>query len=367
MICAPFGRDAELMASILCREGIEAVAFQDFGEMCAEIAKGAAAILLTEEALNKQATDQLCTTLQVQEPWSDLPMIVLTSAGEVGADRTWLALKSLEPAANASLLERPVRSMTLLSAVQVALRSRRRQYEVRAMQQELESRVTERTCELRRLMQEAEGFSYTISHDLRAPLRTIVASSEILMEDFGHLLPTEAQEELTRQSRAASNLAQLIDDLLRLSRLGREAMQPTDLDLSRLAEEAIRDIPEEHLARCQIDIERGLTAHGDPLLLKLVLQNLIGNACKFSPKGGRIRVGQEEDGSFFVRDEGIGFQQKYAHKMFLPFERLVTNAEFPGTGIGLANVQRIIERHGGKVWAESEGVGHGAKFSFSLR
>ena len=367
LICAPHGRDASLIAAILCRFEIEAESFSDLAEVCAELTAGAGAIIVTEEALSHSSLTLLEKALSEQDPWSDLPVIVLTTGGDEGADRTWTTLRSLEPFANVSLLERPLRSMTLVSAVQVALRSRNRQYEVRSMNAELERRVSERTAELQRLIREAEGFSYTISHDLRSPLRSIVSSSCILMEDYGHLLPEEAKKELQLQASAAKNLAQLIDDLLHLSRLSREQMHIQRLDLAELvlsvAEQLEKDdgsIPH------KITVQPGLCGYGDPTLIRLVFLNLLQNASKFSPSGSEIRVGQAEDGSYFVEDEGIGFEQRYAEKMFLPFERLVNGSNYPGTGIGLANVKRIIERHNGRVWATSPGLNLGSTFFFSL-
>lgn len=355
------------MAEALSKSGIASFPACDVAHLCEELANGAGALLLTEEALNRDSLAELSLALQQQEPWSDIPIIILTGGGSEGTDRTWRMLRALEPVANVSLLERPLRSMTLTSAVQVALRSRRRQYEVRSMQAELERRVAERTAELRRLIKEAEGFSYTISHDLRSPLRSIVSTSKILLEDYGSMLPSGAVEELERQSRAASNLAQLIDDLLRLSRLAREEMHPVEFDFSKTAQEVVAQVCLDYSeSKCTFEVEGGLRAHGDPTLVRFALLNLIQNACKFSPDGGRIRVGRADDESFYVRDEGIGFDPKYAEKMFLPFERLVTASEFPGTGIGLANVKRIIERHGGKLWAHTEGLGKGAAFHFTL-
>lgn len=356
-----------MIGAALAKSGIAAEPLTEIPVLCQELARGAGAVILTEESLNPAALGLLSLALQQQEPWSDIPVIILTGDGERDAERTWVTLRALEPMANVSLLERPLRSITLVSAVQVALRSRQRQYEVRSMNAELERRVAERTAELQRLIHEAEGFSYTISHDLRAPLRSIVSTSKILLEDFGPQLPQAAKEELNRQSRAASNLAQLIDDLLRLSRLAREEMHPVDFDLSHVANDVVGQLflefPE---SPCTFEVQGGMTAHGDPTLVRFVLLNLLQNACKFSPKGGRIVVGQCEDGSFYVRDQGIGFDPQYAHKMYLPFERLVNSSEFPGTGIGLANVKRIIERHNGSVWATSEGVGKGATFYFTL-
>ena len=232
------------------------------------------------------------------------------------------------------------------------------------MQLSLEKLVKERTLQLERANKELEGFTYSVSHDLRGPLRSIVSSCMILREDFGPQLPAEAQEELQKQAKAAKRMADLIDDLLKLSRLGRQELTKSNLDLTGIAEEISSDIKSAG-SHCEISIAKGMRAYGDPPTIKLLLSNLIENACKFSNQVGPVEIGQE-DSTFFVKDRGIGFDQQYAEKLFLPFERLVLDRDYPGTGIGLANVKRIVERHGGKVWAESEGLGKGAIFHFSL-
>jgi signal transduction histidine kinase/FixJ family two-component response regulator len=231
---------------------------------------------------------------------------------------------------------------------------------------ELEDRVEERTQELQSVIGELEGFTYSVAHDLRSPLRAISGTSRMLREDFGGALNEEARSLLDRQCSAAGRLGNLIDDLLKLSRLSRQPIKKGDVDMSALAESiaelVARDNPGSPVS---LDIQAGMNARGDQRLLQFVFQNLIENAVKFSPKGGTIRVGQGSDGAFFVADDGIGFEEVYAAKIFEPFQRLVLDAEFPGTGIGLANAKRVIERHGGRIWAQGE-LGKGATFWFTL-
>ena len=226
--------------------------------------------------------------------------------------------------------------------------------------EELEHRVEERTREL-------EGFLYTVSHDFRAPLRAIMSASMILLEDYGDAIDREGQAELKRQSAAAKKMGGLMDDLLRLSRLTRQEMRPESLDFTAL----VREVAAEVAARAsgetpQITVQDGMTAEVDASLARLLAQNLLENATKFAKAGGpaRIVVG-ERDGAVFFRDEGIGFPPEKAEKIFGPFERLHTEAEYPGTGVGLANVKRIVDRHGGRVWAEGR-PGEGATFWFTL-
>ena len=234
---------------------------------------------------------------------------------------------------------------------------------VEGLNMELEERVAERTSELERAYRELETFSYTVAHDLRAPLRSVVATSEILMEDLAEELPSEATTLLRRQSSEARRLATLIDQLLAFAKVSRQDVLKEDVDMSALAEE-VANRTETMGGPMEIAIQPGMRAKGDPRLLELVWMNLIHNAQKFSPDGGLIRVGCD-DGTFFVRDQGVGFDMAMSHKLFQPFERLVGAAEFPGTGIGLANVRRIVERHQGRIWAESQ-LGHGATFFFTL-
>ncbi|AIE83840.1 sensor histidine kinase [Fimbriimonas ginsengisoli] len=365
LILAPTGRDGHLIATILCQRDIEAEAVGSIAEFCAKIAEGGGAAIVTEEGLSGTALEALRTTLARQPAWSDIPIVILTTGGETAAAKTWNLVQRLEPSGNVSLLERPLRSITLVNAVQVALRSRRRQYEVRDLYETLEGRVAERTAELERLNREAEGFNYSISHDLRAPLRAIIATSQMLVQDYSAGLPEQAQYYLQRQSDAASRLAALIDDLLKLSRLSHTEMRPVSFNLSDLAQEVIDEMALNGPVKCTFQVQPDLNAFGDPFLVRFVLWNLLNNACKFSPEGGLVSVSQEQGGAFCVRDQGIGFDMRYVEKLFQPFERLVTESQFPGTGIGLANVKRIVERHGGRVWAESE-PGCGSRFLFTL-
>lgn len=238
-----------------------------------------------------------------------------------------------------------------------------------ALNSELEARVEARTSELISANEEMEAFCYSVSHDLRAPLRAIMATSRILLEDAAEKLEPDEREQLERQSRAANRLGVLIDDLLQLSRLGRRQLIRKDTDLSRLAQDVASDLlSAEWPAPLAVEVQPNLKAHADPGLVRLLLQNLLENSCKYSPQGGKIEVGtikMDSDEVFIVRDQGIGFDMKYYHKLFLPFERLVLEHEYPGTGIGLASAARVVTRHGGRIWAESE-PGKGASFYFTL-
>lgn len=227
-------------------------------------------------------------------------------------------------------------------------------------EERLQEAVEARTADLLNAVAEAEAFNYSISHDLRTPLRAISSTANIILEEAGPRVSAPHRELLERQSYNATRLGVLIDELLRLSRLARAEVKRHPLDMTAKAHDVARQIDPER----SIEVQEGLTASADRDLVRTVLQNLIGNAFKFSPAGGMVYVGGK-DGVFWVRDEGIGFDLSHAKRMFLPFERLVADDEFPGTGIGLANVDRIVKRHGGRVWAESE-RGKGATFFFRL-
>ncbi|MGV3618495.1 MAG: sensor histidine kinase [Fimbriimonas sp.] len=226
-------------------------------------------------------------------------------------------------------------------------------------EQELERRVKERTREL-------EGFTYTVSHDFRGPLRAIMSASMILIEDFSDKLDDEGKAELKRQSNAAKKLSNLMEDILRLSRLGRQEMAVVDLDVTALAREVSGEVVRRSGGEATVEVREGMRARGDANLVRLLFQNLVENAVKFARKDVpmRIEIGQDADG-FFVRDNGIGFDNQYLERIFLPFERLNREDEYPGSGVGLTNVKRIVDRHEGRITAD--GVpGEGATFRFTL-
>jgi PAS domain S-box-containing protein len=226
---------------------------------------------------------------------------------------------------------------------------------------ELEARVAARTAELERANKELESFSYSVSHDLRAPLRSIDGFSRILLEDYADQLPDDAQRYLHRVRSSTQQMGELVDDLLSFSRMSRRALQCQSVNpeqiVASIVQEARADWPE-HPATVHVDALPPCDA--DPKLLKQVFFNLVSNAFKFTSKcaAPSIRVGADTsdagDPVYFVADDGAGFDARYAHKLFTVFQRLHHESEFPGTGVGLALVQRIIERHGGEVWARSK-------------
>jgi signal transduction histidine kinase len=265
------------------------------------------------------------------------------------------------------VLERRAKAVEgqLAATVDAAQEASRLAQQLDLARRDLERRVQERTAELAAAVAEMEGFTYTVAHDLRAPLRAVVSTSRILEEDFGALLPEEARRLLKRQVAAGRRFGQLVDELLRLSRLAREPLSVHDVDFTTLSRQAAEEVRQAYPGTpVEIRIQEGMTVKGDPRLLALVMVNLIDNALKFSPGGGLIEVCA--DGPVLsVRDQGMGFDMAFENKIFRPFERLVLPEEIPGTGVGLANVKRIVERHGGRIWAEST-PGNGATFYFTL-
>ena len=225
--------------------------------------------------------------------------------------------------------------------------------------------------QLKSVNQELESFSYSVSHDLRAPLRGIDGFSLALLEDYGHLLDEQGKNYLTRVRKDTQKMATLIDEMLNLSRLGRMTLQPVSVNLSEIAHAINQEFNENNPDRnVQFIVESDITCLADPTLIRAVLQNLLENAWKFTSKQAVsiIEFGKKEEDDktvYFVKDNGAGFDMKYQKKLFTPFQRLHQESEFPGTGIGLTTVQRIIHRHNGTLWAESE-VNKGATFYFSL-
>ena len=242
---------------------------------------------------------------------------------------------------------------------------------LRRLSEELEQRVQERTQELRAANAELEAFSYSVSHDLRAPLRAIDGFSQMVLARYADKLDVDGSHALERVRAGTERMGVLIDSMLELSRVGRRPLEFGDVALSTLAAEVVEELragePERDV---EVVIEPNVSVVGDKELLRVALQNLLGNAFKFtSPKPhARVQFGRTEHAShaaIFVRDNGVGFDMNDADKLFLPFERLHSESEFSGTGIGLATVQRVIARHGGRIWAEGV-LGHGATVSFTL-
>lgn len=248
-------------------------------------------------------------------------------------------------------------------------RQKQAESEVRKLNTDLERRVEDRTLELRLANKELEAFCYSVSHDLRAPVRSMMAQSVILMEDYTDKLDEEGQRTLKRLAAASKNMGQLIDDLLHLSKIQRAEIRKEDVNISEICQGIAQELGFRG-SNVAFQVQPDLKVVADRGLIRVALMNLLENASKFASKSEspRVEIGMcQLDGKpvYFVKDNGVGFDMKYVDKIFRPFERLHRAEDYPGTGIGLANVERVIERHGGRVWAEGA-LGVGATFYFTL-
>jgi two-component system, NtrC family, sensor kinase len=324
---------------------------------------------------------ETCRRIKESVAWRDIPLIMHTALEEQDAMIAGINAGADDYIAKSS--EREV----LFARVRAQLRRKQFEDENRSIREQLLQKEREGVvahsaqeiaasraifvAELERKNSELEAFSYSVSHDLRAPLRSIDGFSKLLLDDHAGALNAKGKDYLLLVRASAQRMGELIDDLLLLSRVGRAGLVRDRVDLSGIArvaaEELQRKDPDRQVTIC---IEEPLSAQADDGLMRVLLENLLGNAWKFTANvpAARIevRTEQKESGTvFFVRDNGAGFDMSYAEKLFNPFQRLHTEAEFPGTGIGLATVHRIVDRHGGRVWADSA-VGQGATFYFTI-
>ena len=246
------------------------------------------------------------------------------------------------------------------------------EHELKQHRDHLEDLVHERTAELEASNKELEAFSYSVSHDLRAPLRSIHGFCQMLVEDYGKQLDHVGLDYLMRVQTNALDMGALIEDLLQLARITRCDFNKQKLDISGLAKETIDKLKQQNPDRdIEVKLQNNLYADGDEHLISVALDNLLSNSWKYTSKiaHASIEFGSNHSGNghdvYFVKDNGAGFDMKYADKIFLAFQRLHSKEDYPGTGVGLATVQRVVDRHGGKVWAESD-IGKGTTIYFTL-
>ncbi len=377
LILAPTGRDAELTARFLRDASLVSHECVTIDELCREMHRGAGVVFLTEESLTNRSLGFLARTLNAQPAWSDVPIILLTSGGSESPVNTE-SLASLGAIGNVNLIERPVRMMTLLSALKAALRARNRQYDVRDLL-DLEARNKKQLEKAFVQVEEAsrlkDEFLATVSHELRTPLNAVLGWTTLLrsnkLDDAGSVRALEVIE------RNARSQQQLVEDLLDVSRAisGKLRLDAQPVDPRNFIEEAVealRPTAQARKVRLKVSMQTGpSTVYGDPARLRQVVWNLLSNAIKFSSPGGRVHITARcvsSNVEISVQDYGQGIAPEFVPHVFERFRQadMTTTRSHGGLGLGLAIVRQLIDLHGGTVGVESAGVGLGATFTVTL-
>ncbi len=372
LIHAPFGRDSTLIRGELDAVGFCTLVCTSVEDLCESMMEGAGAALVGDEALGPAAIERLASQLTDQPRWSNFPLLIMTSGG-ASTSASRYRLRLLEPLGSVTLLERPLRPVTLVSCVQAALRARRHQYQLCGLLAELAASNDELKCankELTRANRELEEFAFVASHDLQEPLRMVNIYTHLILratEDDGAKLTQ--YREFVRQG--IDRMEALFRDLLTFSRTIQKDELPTGVaDLAGSLNEALSVLHERIEQTGAVVTAASLPCvRADAQQMAHVFQNLLSNSIKYRCNVGPPEIGissEERDGNWViaVRDNGIGFDQQYAERIFGLFKRLHKD-EYPGTGLGLAICQRIVERYGGRIWAIGK-AGEGATFYFTL-
>jgi signal transduction histidine kinase len=377
LILAPTGNDASVTVRLLQDAGILATNCNDFLRLTGEMQNGCAAVILAEETLGPKSIKLLMDTLDQQPSWSDTPVIIITTESNASSFLN-KRLTLLGPAGNITLLERPFRPLTIVNAVQVAVRSRRRQYQVRDLMAErqrlltnLEANVEERTAELRQTNSQLEELVYSIAHDLRAPLRAMQGFSKLLMDTYANVLDETGREFALRIMSAAERMDAMTLDLLSYGRMSRSEVTLAPVSVERVWNAAVSQC-EQLIAETDAEVSTISplpTVLAEEPILTQILANLLNNGLKFVHDGERPRIifRTEEANNrvtIWVEDNGIGIPEPYKERVFRVFERL-DGSRYKGTGIGLSIVRKGIERMGGAVGVESE-PGNGSRFWINL-
>ncbi|HEV7990445.1 MAG TPA: response regulator [Gemmatimonadaceae bacterium] len=371
----------QAIAGTLREEGYDVVLARSGEEALELLAVETVDCILLDLLMPGLGGKETCRRIKAAPIVRDVPLIMLTSLEERSAMLEGLAIGAddyIPKSSEFEVLKARVRAQIRRKQFEDQSRRVREELHLKEMEasqfraaQELATTRAALIEELEYKNHELEAFSYSVSHDLRAPLRSIDGFSQILLTDHSDQLDAQGQDYLRRVRAASQRMAELIDDLLELSRVGRAELLLQRVDLSALAHNVIADVRRLDMGRtADFVVREGLVVDADRHLMRIVLENLLGNAWKFTSKiaDARIEVGAmslPNGNAYFIRDNGAGFSMPHANKLFQPFQRLHSVAEFPGTGIGLATTQRIISRHGGRVWAEGA-VDHGATIFFAL-
>ncbi|MEK6336895.1 MAG: ATP-binding protein [Acidobacteriota bacterium] len=373
LILAPAGRDGELAARFISEASLASNICESMEELCDEMVNGAGLVFLTREALTRDALDCVARAIATQPAWSDIPIILLTSGGGGESPNDSAALIAFGNAANVTLIERPVRVMTLLTSIEAALRARRRQYQVRDLL-ESEHEAVAAAEKANRLKDE---FLATVSHELRNPLNVVLGYSEILLRT-PQIGDSPSLRQMTEAlKRNAQSQSQLINDLLDLSRLqmGKISLNRETVWLSAMIENAVETVRTEadgkNITIAINESNEALFVEADPLRLQQVTWNLLNNAVKFTPAGGQVNISlttEDESAVLVIQDSGQGIQPDFLPHVFEMFRQgdASTVRRQSGLGIGLALVRRLVELHGGSVAADSKGTDQGASFTIRL-
>ena len=371
LLHAPFGRDAALISGVLRQVGIEPEACATIDQVCVEIERGAGALLVADEALSPPNIKQIESVLKAQPPWSDLPVLVMTRRSD---DFRHSRRQIVDAFGNVNLLERPMWAETIAANCRMALRAREHQYEIRAYLRSLQTSadaLARSNAELQRANDDLNQFAFSASHDLQEPLRMIATYCQLLERRYASAFDEEGLQFLHFALGGAKRMEGLLKDLLTYTQVVRGA---EDITAPVSASECVHKV----LANINGHFEPSLVEVGTlpdvpvaEVHLIQVFQNLISNALKYcSEAQPRIWIGAEpkdEMWKFHVRDNGIGIEPQYAEQVFGLFKRLHgSDTKYPGTGIGLSICQKIVERYGGRIWVESEGLGKGSTFYFTL-
>jgi two-component system, NtrC family, sensor kinase len=369
------------VAGQLREEGYDVIPARSGEEALALLSVQSVDCILLDLVMPGLSGQETCRRIKGSAAWRDIPLIMHTALEEQDAMIEGINAGADDYIAKSSDLE------VLRARVRAQLRRKQFEDENRNIREQLLQKELEVTVansarelaearaafveELERKNSELEAFSYSVSHDLRAPLRSIDGFSQLLLQDHADNLDAQGRDYLRRVGQSAQRMSELIDDLLLLSRVGRAELRRDRIDLSGIAQAVFEELQKKDPERSvQVRIGEKLLTHADSGLMRVALDNLLGNAWKFTAKVPEphieVGAGQNEGRAvFFIRDNGAGFDMSYAENLFRPFQRLHEESDFPGTGIGLATVHRIIVRHGGRIWAESA-VGHGATFYFTI-
>ena len=348
-----------LLSTALQRNGYAAVGVANGHEALATLGNGGFEIIITDLKMPGMNGIDLLKSARALDP--DLVGIVMTGHGSIHS-----AVEAMQAGAQDYILK-PFDLKTLLQVVSRAYAMREMFLENKRLLQSIRKQAQE----LETANRELEAFAYSVSHDLKGPLQAISGFSRLLLEGYREALDPAAHQYLKFIQGETQRMSEITEDLLALARVTGAEIRSGPLDLSAIAAGIVAELARRHPERrCTVEIQPGLTARGDARLLTIALENLLGNAWKFTRPRADARIefgGTLQDGrrSYFVRDNGAGFDMQHAGKLFNPFQRLHNNAEFEGTGIGLSIVRRIIERHDGRVWADAV-PGEGATFHFTL-